>query len=231
MRSRRKQKLLLSSSAAFAVRPRDYVSKSGRSRGSAAHLVQLTAQERDLLLDHVHPPGALDHLAPRTPQVSPVVTLQLDAEELAEFMLLFENTANSAQDLVAMDRLTSAYSRVEAGLEGDVDPGAHLLRPAATTRTAGAARSIELLVPPEAIPALARAGDRRLAAGRDGSRSSGCAGGHHRARADSVVVRQPRSSRRRSCSSRVNLAVDHLIPRVKFRACKCAGTPPTPHVI
>jgi repressor LexA len=158
----------------------------------------------------VHPPDALDHLVPRTPQVSPVVTLQLDAEELDEFMVLFEHTANSAQDMVAMDRLTSAYARVESGLEGDVDPGAHLVRPAAATlgytelqgrylafifyyqklhgcppaesdlqryfqvsppsvhamlktlqqrryiaRTAGTARSIVLLVPPEAIPALA----------------------------------------------------------------------------
>ncbi|MHB0981288.1 MAG: LexA family protein [Thermoleophilia bacterium] len=186
------------------------MSKSRRPRGSAVYLVQLTAQERDLLLSHVDPPDALDHLAPRTPQDTPVVTLQLDAEELAEFMVLFEHTANSAQDMVAMDRLTHAYARVESGLEGDVDPGAHLLRPAATTlgytelqgqylafifyyqklhgrppaesdlqryfqvspptvhamlktlqrrryiaRTAGAARSIRLLVPPEAIPALA----------------------------------------------------------------------------
>ncbi|MHB9150858.1 MAG: LexA family protein [Thermoleophilia bacterium] len=163
-----------------------------------------------MLLSHVHPPGALDHLVPRMPQVSPVVTLQFDVEELHEFMVLFEHTANSAQDMVAMDRLTCAYSRVESGLEGDVDPGAHLVRPAATTlgytelqgqylayifyyqklhgcppaesdlqryfrvspatvhamlktlqrrqyiaRTAGAARSIVLRVPPEAIPALA----------------------------------------------------------------------------
>jgi hypothetical protein len=95
------------------------------------YLVQLTAQERDMLLSHVHPPGALDHLVPRTPQDTPVVTLQLDVEELDEFMVLFERTANSAQDMVAMDRLTSAYSRVQSGLDSDVDPGAHLLRPAA----------------------------------------------------------------------------------------------------
>lgn len=174
------------------------------------YLVQLTAQEGEMLLSHVDPPDALDHLVPRTPQVSPVVTLRLDAEELDEFMVLFERTANSAQDMVAMDRLTYAYSRAESGLDGDVDPGAHLVRPAAATlgytelqgrylsfifyyqklhgrppaesdlqryfqvspptvhamlktlqqrryiaRTAGAARSIELLVPPEAIPALA----------------------------------------------------------------------------
>lgn len=163
-----------------------------------------------MLLSHVHPPGALDHLVPRMPQVSPLVTLQLDAQELDEFMALFANTANSAQDMVAMDRLTYAYSRVESGLTGGVDPGAHLVRPAAATlgytelqgrylafifyyqklhgcppaesdlqryfqvspptvhamlktlqrrryiaRTAGAARSIKLLVQPEAIPALA----------------------------------------------------------------------------
>jgi hypothetical protein len=186
------------------------MTKSRQSGGQAVYLIQLTALERDMLLSHVHPSGALDHLVPRKPQISPVVTMHLDAEELDEFMVLFEQTADSAQDVVAMDRLTHAYSRVESGLEGDIDPGAHLVRPAAATlgytelqgrylafifyyqklhgcppaesdlqqyfqvspptvhamlktlqqrhyiaRTAGAARSIELLVPPEAIPALA----------------------------------------------------------------------------
>ena len=137
------------------------------------------------------------------------MTLKLDEKELDEFMVLFELTANTAQNRVAMDRLSYAYSRVESGLDGDVDPGAHLVRPAAATlgytelqgryvafifyyqklhgcppaesdlqryfqvspptvhamlktlqqrryiaRTAGTARSIVLLVRPEAIPAL-----------------------------------------------------------------------------
>lgn len=172
-------------------------------------MIQITVEEHDMLLAHVNPPDGLDHLVPRTPQAGPLVTLLLDGEELDEFMVLFEHTSNNAQNLIAMDRLGDAYARVENGLNGDVDPGAHLVRPAAATlgytelqgqylafiyyyqalhrwapaesdlqryfqvtpptvhsmlktlqrrryivRTAGAARSIELLVPSEAIPAL-----------------------------------------------------------------------------
>lgn len=190
------------------MRPREQEQKIGGGGGvpDPAH----SAGARPAAVSRASSPGALDYLVPRTPQDTPVVTLRLDAEELGEFMALFERTANSAQDMVAMDRLTYAHSRVGSGLEGDVDPGAHLVRPAAATlgytelqgrylafifyyqklhgrppaesdlqryfqvsppsvhamlktlqqrryiaRTAGAARSIVLLVPPEAIPALA----------------------------------------------------------------------------
>ena len=172
-------------------------------------LIQLTLQEWDMLLAHVNPPGELDHLVPRSPPGVPLVTFQLDAIELDEFMVLFEQTANGAQNPIAMDCLGYAYARVANGLDGQVDPGAHLVRPAAArvgytelqgqylafiyyyqavhrcspaesdlqryfqvtpptvhsmlktlqrrryiVRSAGVARSIELLVPPEAIPAL-----------------------------------------------------------------------------
>ena len=60
----------------------------------------------------------------------PLVCLELSDRELTEFLDAFEQTANSAQNLEAMDRLGEAFARVDAGFSGNADPGAHMLRPA-----------------------------------------------------------------------------------------------------
>ena len=60
----------------------------------------------------------------------PLVCLELGGDELDEFLHAFEDTANSAPNEVAMDRLGHAFARIEAGFSGETDPGWHMLRPA-----------------------------------------------------------------------------------------------------
>lgn len=85
-----------------------------------------------MLLAHVEPRGAFDHLVPPEAGSGPLVSLELNAGALNEFMELFERAATDAQNTTAMERLGHALKRVESGLKGSVDPGAHLLRPAAS---------------------------------------------------------------------------------------------------
>ena len=96
-----------------------------------AFLIQLTAAERRILLEHVDPPNALDHLFKRATGAGPLRCLRLASSELDEFMDHVEQTANSAQNLQAQDKLGHLLLRLQSGLNGDVDPGAHLVRPAA----------------------------------------------------------------------------------------------------
>ena len=96
-----------------------------------SYLIQLTAEELDLLRTHGEPEGAIDRfIGPQSPR-SPLISLDLNARELLEFMTLLDQTASHAQNVIAMDRLGHALARIESGLEGTADPGAHLLRPAA----------------------------------------------------------------------------------------------------
>jgi len=83
-----------------------------------------------MLRSHVEPQGAFDVLAPQESPSGPLISLELTRRELDDFMELFEQTATNAQNVSAMDRLGHALARVESGFEDDVDPGAHLLRPA-----------------------------------------------------------------------------------------------------
>lgn len=46
-------------------------------------------------------------------------------------MHLLEETANTAQNLLAQRQLDEVLQRLTAGLSNNVDPGAHLVRPAA----------------------------------------------------------------------------------------------------
>ncbi len=100
-------------------------------RGPSAFLVHLTVDERDVLLAHVVPRGALDHLLKREPPEGMLLTLHLTSAELDEFMELLEATANTAQNLLAQRQLDEVVQRLTAGLSNNVDPGAHLVRPAA----------------------------------------------------------------------------------------------------
>ena len=102
-----------------------------RTRRNATFLIQLTAQECDLLLAHVEPPGAFDDLMHFAVAVGPLVSFEFDHEQMDDFVQLLEQTANSAQNIAAADRLEETLTRVERGLQGTVDPGLHLVRPAA----------------------------------------------------------------------------------------------------
>ena len=94
------------------------------------HRVQLTVTERDTLLAHADPPGVLDDLFTRARVVGPLVSLELDDKQLDEFFQHLEATACSAQNDGAMTQLDQALRRLEAGFDGSVDPGWHMLRPA-----------------------------------------------------------------------------------------------------
>lgn len=59
-----------------------------------------------------------------------LVCLELTDEALGDFLDAFEQTANLAQNIEAMDRLAHAFARIVAGLAGETDPGWHRLRPA-----------------------------------------------------------------------------------------------------
>jgi hypothetical protein len=101
------------------------------NRRRAEFLIQLTAQERDLLIAHVHPPGALDRILGAGRSKGPIVSLELADEEASEFCWLVEQTVNFAQNGTAQRRLDHLVARLEAGFTGNVDPGAHLVRPGA----------------------------------------------------------------------------------------------------
>jgi hypothetical protein len=60
----------------------------------------------------------------------PLVSLELEGDELDDFLEAFEQSANSAQNDLAMEHLGRAFARVDEGLAGDTDPGWHMLRPA-----------------------------------------------------------------------------------------------------
>ncbi len=107
------------------------LTRSKRAPSAARFLIHVTAEERDLLLSHVEPAGALDHLLSPRGSSGPLVTLELSAVELDELMQLVEQTANCAQNVAVGERLGQTYTRLESGLNGNVDPGAHLVRPAA----------------------------------------------------------------------------------------------------
>lgn len=92
--------------------------------------VHLTAEERELLLAHADPAAGFDEFFLGARTHGPLICLDLEDNELEEFLRAFEETANSAQNDVAMERLGYALARVEAGLAGETDPGWHKLRPA-----------------------------------------------------------------------------------------------------
>lgn len=84
-----------------------------------------------MLVAHVDPPGEFDKFFAPHCDAPVLVTLQLDSEEADEFLLLAEQTANAAQNEEAMRRLGHLVERLNDGLADEVDPGAHLVRPAA----------------------------------------------------------------------------------------------------
>jgi DNA-binding MarR family transcriptional regulator len=109
-----------------------HVTRRKRVTATTAFLIHLTTQERALLLQHIVPPNALDHLLRRAANVGPLISVHLSLDELDEFMQYLEATANFAQNVQAQDRLGQLLTRIESGLSGDVDQGAHMTRPAAT---------------------------------------------------------------------------------------------------
>ncbi len=94
-------------------------------------LIHLSVEELDLLRSHVEPEGAIDRFIAAESPDSPLISLDLNARELAEFMTLLEQTASDAQNIIAMDRLGYAVARIDSGLDGKTDPGSHLLHPEA----------------------------------------------------------------------------------------------------
>jgi repressor LexA len=90
----------------------------------------VTAEERDMLLAHADPTARFDEIFRGARIQGPLVCLDLEGDELDEFLRAFEETANSVQNDVAMERLGQAYARIDAGLAGKADPGWHMLRPA-----------------------------------------------------------------------------------------------------
>ncbi|MGH9890544.1 MAG: LexA family protein [bacterium] len=103
-----------------------------RATKKAAFSIQLTTQEREFLLQHIDPSHALDQLLNRATRAGRLISLHLAPNELDAFMQYLEQTATSAQNPQAQDKLGQLLMRLESGLNGDVDPGAHLVRPAAT---------------------------------------------------------------------------------------------------
>lgn len=83
-----------------------------------------------MLLAHGDPRAYFEELFATAHLLGPLVSLELDEHALGEFLDALEQTANSAQNHLAMDRLGVAFSRIEAGLDGSADPGWHKLRPA-----------------------------------------------------------------------------------------------------
>ena len=104
-------------------------SKRARRRKHPA-TIHLTIAERDLLLAHGAPTTGFAERFATARLHGPLVTIGLDDRELTEFLFAFEDTANSAQNIEAADQLLCALARIEAGLSGEADPGAHMLRPA-----------------------------------------------------------------------------------------------------
>jgi hypothetical protein len=99
------------------------------NRRQSEFVIQLTAQERDLLVAPVQAPGALDGILGPGPRNGPIVSLYLAREEASEFCWLVEQTANFAQNEIAQRRLAHLLARLEDGFADTVDPGAHLVRP------------------------------------------------------------------------------------------------------
>ena len=83
-----------------------------------------------MLRSHVEPRGALDEVFNRARVVGSLVCLDFQGRDLDDFLVCLDQTAHSAQNVEAMDRLGDAFRRIEAGLTGTVDPGWHMLRPA-----------------------------------------------------------------------------------------------------
>jgi DNA-binding MarR family transcriptional regulator len=69
---------------------------------------------------------------PAEPPSGHLVVLELSWAQLGDFMQLIEQTGNSAQSIADGDRLGQTLLRLERGMAGSADPGAHLLRPAAS---------------------------------------------------------------------------------------------------
>src|SRR5260370_3724051 len=63
--------------------------------------------------------------------LGPSSRFHLSLDELDEFMRHLEETAYSAQNLQAHDRLGQLLTRLDSGLGCDVDEGPHMVRPAA----------------------------------------------------------------------------------------------------
>ena len=83
-----------------------------------------------MLLAHGDPFAGFDEVFRQARIHGPLVSLDLEPDVLDEFLCAFEATANSAQNDIAMERLGHAFARIEAGFEGEADPGWHMLRPA-----------------------------------------------------------------------------------------------------
>jgi hypothetical protein len=101
-----------------------------QSRRRQAAIIHLTTAERDMLLAHGDPVAGFTATFRDAPAHGPLVRLELAGDELDDFLDAFEQTANSAQNEVAMERLGQAFARIEAGFAGETDPGWHMLRPA-----------------------------------------------------------------------------------------------------
>jgi hypothetical protein len=92
--------------------------------------IHLTVSERDLLRAHSDPATELVTILDGAHVHGPLVSLELNGDQLTEFLDALEQTANLAQNEDAMDRLGQTFARIDAGLAGDTDPGWHKLRPA-----------------------------------------------------------------------------------------------------
>ena len=92
--------------------------------------IHLTVEERDMLLAHAQAESGLPDFLRNGREVGPLVSLELDNTDVDDFLTAFDATANSAQNDLAMTRLSEAFVRVESGLAGEADPGWHMLRPA-----------------------------------------------------------------------------------------------------
>jgi LexA DNA binding domain len=101
-----------------------------KTRRPSTFLLHVTVRERDTLLAHVEPPDALDDLFRAARVSGPLVCLELDADELDRFMEHLEQGAMGALNEVAQQELGRALERINAGVEGTVDPGWHMVRPA-----------------------------------------------------------------------------------------------------
>jgi len=85
-----------------------------------------------LLRRHVDPPDALDPFLPVAAPSGALLAIELPCREAEEFLRLVDETANHAQSIEDGERLGRTFQRLEDGLADAADPGAHLLRPAAS---------------------------------------------------------------------------------------------------
>ncbi|MHB1071230.1 MAG: LexA family protein [Gemmatimonadaceae bacterium] len=83
-----------------------------------------------MLLAHGAPGDSVPGVLSCASVHGPLVVLELNDEELDQFMAALKATAEGARNIDAMQRLGSAHARIEAGLAGKWDPGWHMLRPA-----------------------------------------------------------------------------------------------------